>query len=244
MQVIKKLLRGIIWDWKRIFYDPEFDFSARPNIDYWHDRGCLRGSKLNSFQLERMLLFQSYFHNEDSIFDVGSGTGETLVWLSKRGYDVTASDFNSSLQHYYEDIGINYINLDASRLSDYFQGRERPDYITFFEVLEHIEVPENNILDAIKIAKKGVIFSIPNSTHYSYILRMLIRGRFLCQWRVHPREHVRFWGVNDVKPWLEELLSGRQFELNVLPYQRSFILGHFVPHLFARGIFVVIKKPE
>lgn len=237
-----KMVGGLRWDYQRVFHDPKFNFDARPNLDYWHDRGSARGDKLNAFQQERLRIVIEHLGKNDHIFDVGSGTGETLGWLKEKGFHVTASDFNASLSYIYKVKGIEFVHLEADNISTQFCGLQRPDFVTFFEVLEHIDLPEKILLETIDVVKKGIMFSIPNSTHYSYLLRMLLRGRFLCQWRVHPREHVRFWGLNDVEPWLVALLKSRPVSVEVIPYQRNWLLGYICPHLFSRAILVVVKN--
>ena len=71
------------------------------------------------------------------------------------------------------------------------------DYITIFEVLEHISNAEQAIIRIRDTFKSKIAFiSIPNSGSLYARIRLL-RGRFPKQWVVHPGEHVRFWTLHD-----------------------------------------------
>ena len=71
------------------------------------------------------------------------------------------------------------------------------DYVTAFEVLEHVPLPEG-MLAAVRSVGNQVLVSIPSTGYYAQRLRLQF-GRFPRQWIHHPGEHLRFWTLQDLR---------------------------------------------
>ena len=142
--------------------------------------------------------YGNLFNKEEiSILEIGSGWGNNLTFFKDKGFSYVGVDISQTAVDAAKKKGVNakvfdLFNDDMKKLGDF-------DYITMFEVLEHIPNAEEAMLkikDAFK--SKTCFFSIPNTGSLYDRARLLI-GRFPKQWVVHPSEHLRFWTLNDFK---------------------------------------------
>jgi len=87
-----------------------------------------------------------------------------------------------------------------------------------------------------------LIFSVPNTGHYSHRIRLLL-GKFPMQWRHHPGEHLRFWCFSDMRWWLMSCLKFKEEKFNIIPYNAPIsLLNKIFPSIFSRGILVYVSK--
>jgi methionine biosynthesis protein MetW len=77
------------------------------------------------------------------------------------------------------------------------------DYCVASEALEHIVHSEDALRELVRVARRAVLISVPN-TGYWYDRWQLLIGRFPVQWVKFPWEHVRFWSVTD----FHQMLAG------------------------------------
>lgn len=100
-----------------------------------------------------------------TILDIGCNNGVFLHHAEKLGYEVTGMDFNNnSLEAGRQAFGLK--KLFCCTLEDFAQKfpDEKFDVITVFEVLEHLDHP-NDFLDAVKSLLKPsgyIAISVPN----------------------------------------------------------------------------------
>jgi SAM-dependent methyltransferase len=74
------------------------------------------------------------------------------------------------------------------------------DYVLFIETLEHLKYPQRVLIEAAKIARKGVVVTLPNSGWIGWRMQML-RGYF-------PRQsftHLHFFTIRDFELFLKVL---------------------------------------
>lgn len=90
--------------------------------------------------------------NNCTILDVGAGLGESKKRMSIRGIEVTTYDPAPGLP---VDI-----TGDLDQIPD-----NSFDYVTAFDVFEHIPTPEQFLLDLKRIARRGVFLTTPNLEH-------------------------------------------------------------------------------
>ena len=207
---------------------------------YWQRRGGIRQRGLSAWQKERADIAARIIERGSSVIDLGAGDGSMLVYLREKinikpiGIETSKDSLEALRQN-----GIETVEAD---INDFRALATLPevDYITGFEVLEHTPNPEA-ILDALRgKARKGMIFSFPNTGYYLHRLRLLC-GRFPLQWIAHPGEHLRFWTVADVRSWVPQ--TG--YELCALVvYQGLPGLNKLLPTLFAQGIVISLAEPK
>lgn len=100
--------------------------------------------------------------NNGTVLDVGAGLGKSKGRMSIRGLTVTTQDPGPGLP------------VDTSKpVSDIEE--ESFDYVTAFDVIEHIKGAEKFLLRLREIARKAVILTTPNRDH--------TRGTHVYHWR-------------------------------------------------------------
>ncbi len=229
-------------DLSNIFKYPKIntpeDFTIDYNI-YWNTRKrnlVDKGEKLSSWQLARARLTAQYIEKGSTVLDIGSGGGAVLEYL-RNTLDINpiGIDISSDSLHSLRTKNIKAIDIDISKPEQIEQIPD-VDYIIGFEILEHIPNPENLIFLLKNKAKKGMMFSFPNTGYYAHRLRFLF-GRFPLQWVVHPGEHLRFWTLSDVRSWIPQL----KIKLKYLTVYKGLpVLSKIFPSVFGAGIFFVL----
>ena len=137
-----------------------------------------------------------------SLLDLGSGDGAQLKEIEKNCHiEMTASDFSDATLSRLKEIGFSTKKIN---LKQELSINDSYDYISFFEVLEHLPNSEEILLEAYKNCNKGIFFSFPNTGYYIFRIELLF-GKFPKQWRTHPSEHLRFWTRSDLRLWLKNL---------------------------------------
>ena len=134
-------------------------------------------SDMNSFQKYRSQILISKLENNSTLLDFGSGDGNILKQVAKnKKIKITASDFSIKSISHLRDEKFEVIELDVSN-NNGLKELKNFDYISALEVLEHIQNPEDLLIEMIKKSKKGVFVSFPNTGYIFYRLRFLF-GRF------------------------------------------------------------------
>lgn len=138
-----------------------------------------------------------------SVLDVGCGNAKVSAYLAESGATVDGIEPTRSRA-----------NVAATRLrhvSVLPAGDDDPDlaptydFITFFDVVEHLADPRP-ILEwaATRLAPGGsIIASIPNSAHYSFRLKVLRGDWRMDDWGLFDRTHLRFFDpatMDDLTP--------------------------------------------
>lgn len=182
----------------------------------------------------------SFLEPGETVLDLGCGDGNMLQYLKeKAGIKPIGVDISEEAKNSLVSKGIDMIKLDLNN-SDRLDTIPEVDYITGFELIEHLPQPEQLVYKLSDKTKNGFIFSFPNTGYYAHRLRLLF-GKFPLQWRTHPGEHLRFWTLSDTKCWVNDL----GFEMKaLLPYEGISILNKVLPGLFARGIVIVIESKK
>ncbi len=240
--IIKDILFTIKEDLKRLKSYPTLSVGKGFSIDYnkyWRKRrGETDTSTLSVWQKQRVDLIAPLIKPNASVLDLGCGDGAVLDYLNSlvpiNGIGVDVSD--EALEKA-KKKGIEAIKLDITDLKN-IDKFPATDYITGFEIIEHMPNPEEFICRMTPKVRNGFIFSFPNTGYYAHRLRLLL-GRFPLQWYAHPGEHVRFWTVKDVKWWVRAI--GFSLE-KIIIYQGVPVLNKLFPKLFGMGIIINIKK--
>ncbi len=236
-------IRHHLYVWKEWFKSlityPEFKPHEADYNRYWHTRKLNRTS-LNDFQKERAELALRYIEKGSKLVDVGSGNGAVLTYINEKkpmerlmGIDISQDALEMARENGVETFLINVADRDSR------SSIPSADYIFLFEVLEHMAQSEEVLQWAVSHARRGVLFSVPNTGFLFHRLRLLF-GRFPLQWRTHPSEHVRFWTLGDMRWWLDQ----QAYMYTLHAYQGIPILKSVWPALGAQGLFVYISKQK
>ncbi|MFH1841373.1 MAG: class I SAM-dependent methyltransferase [Candidatus Nealsonbacteria bacterium] len=233
-----KLALYQIKQWLRsIYIYPKFNFQGQDYDKYWQSRNLDSITALNEFQKKRVEFTLSYIEKDSVFMDFGSGSGSVLAYINKEkpmkeliGVDISEYALNLA-----KEKGIKTFKKDLTNIENL---RELPaaDYISLFEVLEHVPSSEDLLRWAVERAQKGVFFSVPNTGFFTHRLRLLF-GKFPLQWRRNPSEHLRFWTVRDMK-WLMLQLGYNSYKLHL--YKGVPLFRSLLPSLFAEGIFIYV----
>ncbi len=132
-----------------------------------------------------------------NFLDMGCGIGVFLFTLEKRGAKVFGVDFTPIFTEFAKKY-FNLKNIFVLAFSEFFEKKDLPkfDYITFFEVIEHIDNPQNFIQGVKKLLnpKGTIILSVP------------CRERAFVNWEKgdFPRHHLSRWNEESLKYFLEK----------------------------------------
>jgi 2-polyprenyl-3-methyl-5-hydroxy-6-metoxy-1,4-benzoquinol methylase len=98
-------------------------------------------------------LLLEYANSDDSILEIGVGSGFLANYLRSRNYDVKTIDIDPGKN---PDILANIVEYDFP---------EKYDFILAFEVFEHIPYTEfDNLLNKLaQVCKKNIILSVPRN---------------------------------------------------------------------------------
>lgn len=117
--------------------------------------------------------FEKY-RKTNKLIDVGCGAGYFLEEAKKRGWDVYGTEYSEKAVEVCskKDINIKKGKLNASE----FSGVEF-DIVTSFEVLEHINNPNEEIEEFKKLLRKGGLFycTTPN---FNSIMRYVLKEKY------------------------------------------------------------------
>lgn len=239
--MIKYFLFKLKQDLKQLFIYPEVLLGEGPTVDYskyWEKRRKGKTATLSLWQKQRADNILRMVERGSVIMDIGCGDGALLKYLMDNGevkgigVDIIQSELNKA-----KELGIETYLVDLRNKKD-VDFLPQVDYIMGLEILEHIPEPEVIVMNFEGKAKKGMIFSFPNTGYYLHRLRLLF-GSFPLQWITHPGEHLRFWTVRDVRWWVKSL----GFNLkNLIVYEGLPYFNKIIPSLFAQGIIIHISK--
>ncbi|MEN6330236.1 MAG: class I SAM-dependent methyltransferase [Methanobacteriaceae archaeon] len=130
-----------------------------------------------------------------SILDLGCATGEYCLQLEKKGFKCTGVDINPQ---FVEKAIKNGVNAFLARGEDLEFADNSFDTVLLFEVLEHVEKPQNILKEAKRVARKNVLITVPNCSQLSQLSQFSLTYEHLLE-----RDHVNFFTKND----LENLIS-------------------------------------
>ena len=225
-----------------LFSYPQLKYDINNQNIYWEKRNAKKDFKRipNDFQIERAKIIKHYLKDSKKLlFDIGSGDGNQLNAINRicPFLKIYASDNNEyAYQLLLKSKYNSFLIEDEEELFDLIKNIN-PDYISLFEVIEHIKTPEILIKNLMKICKSKIFISIPNTGFFIHRLRFIF-GRFPLQWIVNPYEHLRFWTLKDMHWWLKFI--GLKNNYKITPYKGIPILNKLIPNLFSAGLFIVI----
>lgn len=143
------------------------------------------------------------YRKTNRILDVGCGRGWFLIEAKKRGWEVYGTEFSESAMHLCESQGIT---MKKGALNANSFSLEMFDVITSFEVIEHINNPNQEINHIQGFLRKGGLFycTTPN---YNSILRYYLKEKY--DVITYP-EHLTYY----TKRTLKRLMIKNGFRVN------------------------------
>lgn len=199
---------------------------------YWRIRGDAKKIR------RRWEIAATIIEPGSSLLEVGCGSDEFLSYLKSRKADVAIRAIDTSElaaeRTRTRGFSASCIDLTKQPLAADF------DYITCFEVLEHVQDAEILFGELIRHVRKKLVVSMPNIGCLRCRARLALFGRFPPSVVIfHMKEHIRFWTIRDFKEWVR-MLGGEvvalhgQYGSTYLPWKRW-------PGLFAWGLVYVIE---
>lgn len=156
-------------------------------------------------------IFKNQTIKEKKFLDLGCGTGEFISALERKGLQVWGVDFSQV----FIDIArenFNLKNVFVCSFTEFFQKSELPkfNYISLFEVIEHLDNPKDFLQSVRKFLKQEgiIIISVP------------CRERILVNWfkGEFPFHHLSRWNRES----LTRFLNKNGFKVETVYYVDSF----------------------
>ena len=125
------------------------------------------------------ILSENILDIDKILFDIGSGDGTQLVAIKNicKSLKIIGSDMDNYACKISKNNNItSHLIKNEEELFDLIK-KYNPNYISIFEVLEHMKSPEDFLLRLLKIKNIKVFFSIPNTGFIKHRIRFLF-GRF------------------------------------------------------------------
>lgn len=135
--------------------------------------GREKGLKLHRFKktmgLPRVSKVIGYLHAfyPQTLLDIGTGRG-VFLWPFMETFpntEVTSLDILPHRIEFLNDVkigGMSHLNAQLVDIREYDAPDASFDVVTFLETLEHISEPEKALLNAVRMAKRAVILSVPS----------------------------------------------------------------------------------
>ena len=115
---------------------------------------------INNYTSKNLINFAKN-NSGKNILDIGCATGEYCQKLIELGFNCIGIDINEKYVKKANEIGVEAYVMSGNDLK--FPDKSF-DTILLFEVLEHVKNPENVLNEAIRVAKKNILITVPNCT--------------------------------------------------------------------------------
>jgi len=114
---------------------------------------------LSRVDLERFAMTEARIKDNSDVIDIGCGRGEFVEYLTKRkklcrvlGIDFSKIAIDDAKKRI---LTAKFADIDIYKIADYKSLLERFDYVSCFEVIEHLDRPDLLITNASKILKQS-----------------------------------------------------------------------------------------
>lgn len=175
-----QVLKGYEFAWLTKCADCSMVFSSRnPSLteleDYYSGYG--RNDYLSPITIKRYNQILDGFESArktNKLIDVGCGIGYFLEVAKERGWEVYGTEFTDKAIEICESKGIT-MHKGVLNPENYAPGDF--DVVTSFEVIEHINTPNQEISNFNKLLRKGGILYI-TTPNFNSLLRYYLKGKY------------------------------------------------------------------
>lgn len=200
--------------------------------EYWAKRGA------PSVLYRRWQIAADTMEVGSSLLDVGCGSLGFLEYVRRHRPDihVAGCDFSAAAVENARQAGFDafFHDIGKTPLPGHY------DYITCFEVLEHIPHAEAAFRNLKGCFRKKLFVSLPNVGCLRCRVRLAVFGKFpLTVCNLHVNEHVRHWTPRDFRYWMETE------SMRILHVDGQYGLRGFYrwfPGLFAHGLVYTLES--
>jgi 2-polyprenyl-3-methyl-5-hydroxy-6-metoxy-1,4-benzoquinol methylase len=120
-----------------------------------------------------------------SILDIGCGVGAYMNELNKFGFKCTGIEYNLQYVEKCQSQGLVVEHMNAKKLNF---GDNSFDTVLMIEVLEHVEEPQQALMEAFRVSTLNVIISVPNID----VLPIMSKYQVV-PWHLLEATHVNFF---------------------------------------------------
>jgi len=159
------------------------------------------------------------------ILDLGCAVGNYCVELKSLGFECTGVDVNNAYIEIARKKGV-----EAFTVQGILPFKDRSfDTVIIFEVLEHVQDPEPVIKEALRVARKNILITVPDNSQFE-----TLKSAGLTYEHMLERDHVNFF----TKSSLEGLLKANAARCDVWEGDPVFI-HHLLPWYFRKPLTVL-----
>ena len=138
--------------------------------ELWKKR-IKEGTGLNEANISALSLLPESIEGK-KILEIGSGTGDLLVELKKRGAWVQGTDISRVACTEAEKRGIGTINIDLNEKLPFSMGSF--DLVISIQVLMHLYGPQAMLLEMARVSGENVLVNVPNHLWWRNRLKLLV----------------------------------------------------------------------
>lgn len=131
-----------------------------------------------------------------TLLDIGCGSGEFILSMQLKGWDVTGIDFDFKAVQLAQSKGLNVKKGD---LFDQTFKDERFDAIVLSHLIEHVYDPSKILIECKRLLKKGgkLVIATPNNESLGHIV-------FGHNWRgLEPPRHINLYSMSSLKSLID-----------------------------------------
>jgi ubiquinone/menaquinone biosynthesis C-methylase UbiE len=180
--------------------DVTFDERVVAHYEAWYETP--EGRRADTLEKASLRQLLESFPRARSVLEVGCGTAHFTRWLSDEGLAAVGLDVSAAMLAQAQALnGVLLVRGDALRLP-FADGAF--DLTIFITTLEFLERPREALLEALRVARHGVLLGVLNRWSVLGLQRQLA-GLF--HQTVYAAAH--FYGVGELKRLLRSVTSGK-----------------------------------
>lgn len=168
------------------------------HTDYYHERSIFTATPLNAFLHHRYLKQLESFvpDSHRRLLDIGCGTGYFLDIARGRGWQVEGVDISpEAVQYARSHYRLTVHQGDAFQLPP---CGDTYDAITFWDVLEHVPNPLEQLFQAHRLLKPGGVLAVSTPNVLGFSTRLAGRGSSI----FNPYEHLYYFSIQTLRALL------------------------------------------
>jgi ubiquinone/menaquinone biosynthesis C-methylase UbiE len=177
-----------------------FDEDAAVHYEAWYETP--EGRRADELEKAVLNCLLQAFPRPGGVLEIGCGTAHFTRWLSEQGFTAVGLDLSAAMQAQAQALdGISLVRGYAHRLP-FADGAF--DLTALVTTLEFLERPQQTLVEALRVARHGVVLGVLNRWSVLGLQRRLI-GLF----RPTVYDAAHFYGVDELKRLLRRI-AGEQ----------------------------------